>query len=244
MDLFTQMVDSTLWSSRAYDDGEYEADAAAAELSGSTFEFSGNRDAAERLRTMLVCTEGSPSLFARAALNLGEAIGELSSKSVEPIRVYQVGEVAVVALKSGIASERSYQLASALFGSLSAEKIVVVTSLPAWRVQADTELSDMFYLATTKQPTGELPKLAKAGKLPAPSLLEGLPAAILNEAQLTGKPAVTLIGIDDSIRLSGLSLARFTEPVKQLTSVQMNDNADFSSAAESLGPSDKAGIYL
>eukprot|EP00188_Purpureofilum_apyrenoidigerum_P001752 Plantae.Rhodophyta-Purpureofilum_apyrenoidigerum.ctg19964.p1 GENE.Plantae.Rhodophyta-Purpureofilum_apyrenoidigerum.ctg19964~~Plantae.Rhodophyta-Purpureofilum_apyrenoidigerum.ctg19964.p1 ORF type:complete len:245 (-),score=43.30 Plantae.Rhodophyta-Purpureofilum_apyrenoidigerum.ctg19964:698-1432(-) len=244
MEHFTQMVDATLWSSRAYDDGEYEADALAGELSASKFEFSGDAKAAAKLTTLLVCTEGSPCLFARAALDLGVAIGELSSTLMERIEIYRAGDAAVVALESNVASERSYQLSLALFELLPVEKVVVATSLPAWRVQAQTELSDLFFLATSRQPTDNISELARAGKLPAPSLLEGLAAAVLTEAQLSGKSGAVLIGVDDSIRLSGLSLARFAEPVKKLTPVPVNVSVDFSRAVDSLGSTDKEGIYL
>lgn len=246
MEFFTQTVDSSLWVSRAFDDEAYDDDEAAAELGALPFdlEFCGDQKGHLTVDGVLVCTVGAASAFATAAVTKGDPVAVLKSKEAKDIRVHFVEKTAVLALKEEIAPHRAYQLARAIFTHLKPKKVVVLTALPAWKLNVEDDTSELFCLMTTKQDKTLVSNVARAGVLPTPGMLDGVAAAVLNEAEWLSLPGVALIGAEHSIRMSGAALSRFQAPVEFLLGLSIDPRIDYAGVAETQFDVTKANIYL
>mmetsp|Transcript_40322 Transcript_40322/g.160172 ORF Transcript_40322/g.160172 Transcript_40322/m.160172 type:complete len:245 (-) Transcript_40322:127-861(-) len=244
MDYFTQTVDSSLWASRAFDDEGYEGEESLGELCGMPFELEGVKGTLDDVDRLLLCTDGAPSAFADAVIPPSGVLGTYKSEGVDSVALRMSGNCAVIKFDKSLPPERAFQLSKAIFDTLKPQKVLVLTAMPSWRAQVPDDPELLYFLKSSSHDLSSIEPLAKGGVLPAPTLLEGIGAAVLNECQFRAVPGCALIGMDSSLRLSGISLARFLPAVKILLGLDVRDNVDFAAAAEATFNPAKGNIYI
>jgi len=244
MDYFTQTVDSSMWASRAFDDEGYEGEESLGELCGRPFVLEGVKANLDDVQGLLLCTAGAPAAFADTVVPHTGALGTYKSGGVDEVALKMSGNCAIIKFDKPLASERAFQLSKAIFDTLKPRRVLVLTAMPSWRAQVADDPEVLYFLKSSSHDLSSIEPVAKGGVLPAPTLLEGIAAAVLNECEFRAVPGCALIGMDSSLRLSGISLARFLPPVKTLLGLDVRDDVDFAAAAEANFNPAKGNIYI
>ncbi len=171
MDFFTQTVDASLWSSRTYEDPEYDGDSVSATASRLPFTATGDICATKQL--IVAC--GSDAIRAVTASTTLPEVGSFGNGDSR-VPIYGNNEVTVAC--ADIPASHSVQLVDALFTVIQPAKTMVLTSIARWSLRGRPE-PGVFWLRSSS-----LDKPA-ADELRAPSFLTGCPAALLTESILS-----------------------------------------------------------
>lgn len=185
MDFFTQTIDASLWTSRTYEDPEYDGDSVSATSSRLAFTFKGEIGTAKQL--IIAC--GADAIRAVKASVILPKIGLFESGKFT-VPVHGNHEVAVV--YADVPASHSVQLADELFSVLQPTKCVVLTAVARWSLRGRPEPGVFWLRATSPNSTSDA--------LRAPSFLTGIAAALLTEAVLTKRElSVATLVKDDSV---------------------------------------------
>lgn len=181
MDLFTKTVDASLWSSRTYEDPEYDADQSAAETGRREF-IPSDGLSTQRVSTLIVACGKDAIRALRASANLSEP-GSFNSDDVN-VPAAVSGDVAAVYVD--VPSSRAAALASSVFSTFRPKKTLVLCSVARWACRGRPHPGIAWIHSSMPAP-----KVCAAFE--APSFLEGASAAFVSEAALGGHPLAAAV---------------------------------------------------
>lgn len=188
MDFFTRAVDASLWSSRTFEDPEYDEDKKAAVLAQAPISppkeiLSG------QVATLVVACGHEASLVLKAALKLASA-GSFSADSLD-VPFSCSNDIASISVE--VDDNRASQLATSALTSLKPKKTLVISSAARWACRGRPNPGILWMHSATASAKGGDP-------LTPPSFLEGAPAAFVAEADLEGHAlsAATMVKEDIS----------------------------------------------
>lgn len=185
MDLFTQTVDSSLWTSRAYDDAGYDLDLTP-----------------PRVPAINLSAAPPPSLLVLAAPN---ATALLESHFAHPLgtigtindaAIFAAGEQFAVVAAPAMPDAHARAWARGLLTSLHPKRVAVATTLPAFRF-GSLACGRTALLGATRDSLDGMP-------LPATAMLEGVPAAVVCEGAVM-EPAVDIAVYVEALEAGGYS---------------------------------------
>lgn len=184
MDFFTQTVDASLWTSRTYEDPEYDGDSASAAASRLPFIATGGITATKHL--IVAC--GADAIRAVGASTTLAEVGSFKSGDLCAL-VHGNSEVALA--YADVPTSHAMQLAEALYTTLKPTKTIILTSTARWSLRGRPE-PGIFWLRSSSSDN------SASKELPAPSFLTGCPAALLTEAILSGRELAVAMLVKDS----------------------------------------------
>jgi hypothetical protein len=200
MNSFTQAIDSSLWSSRAFDDAEYDQEVAAPFIPpavtlpiGTTYSPA----------TLIVLAGTAPAALARshfeaaASASPGDAVAAVGTVGDLPLVLYARGTGAAVLVvpRGAVIDAHAGEWARCVFDALRPRRLVVLAALPAFRVGGQCSNSDDDAHKGHNELDGRgasIPGLRVLGSpahglmlpsLDPPVMLEGVAAAAFCEAE-------------------------------------------------------------
>jgi hypothetical protein len=224
MNLFTQTVDASLWTSRAFDDASHDASALPARPAPSVTFLTGS--APPSVSTLILLS--SPASTALLAAHYPptaspQSIGDIDGAPILALPSLSSSPVlAVTSSTTSVVDEFAVAWASALYKALRPSRVVVLATIPLYSFGEEPQ-------------TGVNPVLAVLGATPVPSvpcapmvgpaLLDGAAAALICEAEMAFAGSacayvdrVEATGFDGSC-LARLGLALDAEAGKECAAV-------------------------
>lgn len=163
MNLFTQTVDSSLWSSRAYDDATYDLRQA------TPYQPVVNLTSSSRPCLVVLTASCSTALLNSHFPSPLEHIG-----AVDNTPILSASDDVAVVVAPAVPDENARSWALALLSSMGSKRVVVLTTLPSFRL-AESIRNRTAFLGEAKGDVNAVP-------LQAPAMLEGVAAAVVCEA--------------------------------------------------------------
>ncbi len=127
MEFFTQTVDASLWSSRTFEDPEYDEDESAAALGRASISSS-LEISPESVSTLIVACGHDANLVLNAATAFHPA-GSFKAEGLN-VPVSSLGDVACINVD--VADSRAAQLASIALSVFRPRRTLVLTSIARW----------------------------------------------------------------------------------------------------------------
>lgn len=196
MDFFTQTVDSSLWTSRTFEDPEYDGDTAAADVSrvAWTAEITGTHLLNGGLNGLVIATGADAARAVEASVKLDGTLGSFSSGDTK---------VAVSSSKNGVAiavvdvdDALAVSLAQIMLSTLQPKRTLVLSSCAQWSLRGRPEPGKVVWMTT---PSATAKYSADKPKLSAPSFLTGNVAAFVAEGELSQREVSTAVLVKEGI---------------------------------------------
>lgn len=218
MNFFTHTVDAALWSSRAYDDREYDT-AETEVLETPKVTLSG-----APLETLIIFA--SDSARALLAVHYGETSEPARAGSVGDLPLYRVGTTGLLAIPdlgqgaTGVKPEHVMQWTSAVCDALRPQRIVVLSSAPMFPlglVDSDDADGVLTHLGSPKKDVQTIPHHA-------PAVLSGVAAAVLSECEYRNDiVGCAYTDCTNSVVFDGASLSRLGRVLEAETGEQVDE---------------------
>ena len=225
MNFFTQTVDATLWSSRAYDDPEYDEDEVAAESSRSEMTLNLSVARSEPLLLIAAC---GPA--ARSVLSVALKLNEIGSVCTRDVTVPLLGTSGIVCVCPEIDDMYAKELSRTLYRKLSPSRTLVLTTVQKARCRGAIS-QGFYYLQTSKEPNTDGRNI-----LPAPSFVDGVPAALLIEAEKAKQKLVVSIHVTDELSQSYADMFKMYSEIEQFAGTRrpnwLASRSEFEAAAK------------
>lgn len=172
MDLFTRTVDASLWTSRTFEDPEYDADQSAAATARN--EFNASLELPISTISTLIVACGQDAIRVLRAMSDFPIAGFFKSDDLS-VPVVAAGEIAAV--YADVPDSRAAMLASSVLSTLSPKRTLVLCSIPRWscRGRPHPGLAWIHNCADTH---------INGASFSAPSFVEGSVAAFIAEATI------------------------------------------------------------
>lgn len=189
MNFFTHTVDASLWSSRTYEDPEYDDDPKSAEAGRATLSIHLSIPQA-KCSTLIVAPHNVINML-KASVHLLK-IGELSGPGVNiPIR----GENDIVCICGKVDEIHHREVARVALCELQPERTLVIDARQKWMCRGAVE-TGVKYLYSSKEASE---RGAMRDLLQSPSFVDGIVAAFLEEAQYQQRRVVAAVAIVEEI---------------------------------------------